>query len=465
MKEIISVNKKVIDPNKPTYAMVVFNYHKANYLFGYLNDTILNGLQKDHNVVIVAITNKKDLAELESKYYNVLSFDLDHYKDNYFKRSKEYEGEGTHFDYNAALTHESFDRVLGDYNISKVIIGNETLAVLPSTGHGPGEYGPLKERFFDYVGKDQAKVEEINTISSRLSKKINGMYNVLAYNYWMKNLTYNFVKYCSLKEHYEMTYFPVIDPKVFHLGYTLNDIPCTMHYFADDNRGTREYTQFPISEMQHLIYEDLDLYNGPKTKDFVFYGTILNTNGPKITRWNQYLRNLNLESADYFIPLRFNGLFATEKEANRFKGKLNEKSLNSATETQQEIYASIRDHKSYSGHFYPDKQYEICKDYKYTLIVCCGSFEDSLNYRPVFSAIAGMLPFIDPQFDPEYLYIPKKIQDKLRVNSEKDIQDKISYYNTNDTERLSLLQELRDLFDLDNFKKNFDVQQFIKKHY
>ena len=93
-------------------------------------------------------------------------------------------------------------------------------------------------------------------------------------------------------------------------------------------------------------------------------------------------------------------------------------------------------------------------NYRYGLILPCYTYYDSLNFRPVFYVYHWVLPFIAPGYDPEYLMIPKEIQDRITVKNSTDIDNLIDYYNDHEDERIEIIKKLRDIFEIDEYIQN-----------
>ena len=172
--------------------------------------------------------------------------------------------------------------------------------------------------------------------------------------------------------------------------------------------------------------------------------------------WDTFLRDLDASNAELYIPLKANGVYY---------GKLQQGWLDKAKTIGGRVYDEVVNHPCYKGYLHPDNLYAQIQRFKYSLILRCVSTFDSLNFRPVLYAKYNILPFFDVGYDPEYLQIPKEIQDKLIVKNSVDIMAKMDYYNSHDAERLALLKSLRDHFNVDFWLNRQWSNDDITKYY
>jgi len=105
----------------------------------------------------------------------------------------------------------------------------------------------------------------------------------------------------------------------------------------------------------------------------------------------------------------------------------------------------------------PEEYEDTVKTFQYGLILRCISHCDSLNFRPILYARLRILPLLDPGYDPDYLQIPKDIQDKIRVKDSDDIAEKVKYFDKNTKEREELLNRLEDLFGVKTFSRQMNT--------
>jgi hypothetical protein len=162
--------------------------------------------------------------------------------------------------------------------------------------------------------------------------------------------------------------------------------------------------------------------------------------------WDDFLKNIKSDKSSFYIPLRRNGIIKDKgAKAENFEAALKE------NEDFKELYQEVSTHPLYKGSLPPTELNEKIKRYKYGVVFRCVSINDSLNFKPVLYAYNDIVPILDFRYDPEYLQIPKEIQDKLVVHSGADIDAKIDFYNKNDDKRVQVLHELKELFRINKY--------------
>jgi hypothetical protein len=177
-----------------------------------------------------------------------------------------------------------------------------------------------------------------------------------------------------------------------------------------------------------------------------FAGTLFQDKGSRRFIWDKFLKDVKSDDCSYYIPLRKNGI-------NKSKDGRSERAETTLKETAAftELYNNVIEHKNYKEALLPSEVNDKTKRYKYGMIFRCVSINDSLNFRPVLYAYSDIVPFLDPQYDPDCLQIPKHIQEKLLVANAWDIDERIKYFNDNDSVRIEILNELKDLFNINQY--------------
>jgi hypothetical protein len=262
---------------------------------------------------------------------------------------------------------------------------------------------------------------------------------------------------------FKMSYAFINDPAFYTPIFNEWNIPFTAYYFADDKRGTRDFHQFPIGELQHLLWDerkkkkDLLAMNEPvvKDKDFFFAGTIFQEKGGRVDLYNRYLKDLRVPNSSLFIPQRANGIVYTKNNNDRYVNKLTDKFA--------DLHNDVVNHPLYAGHLVPAEYEETVKKYRYGMLFRCVSYYDSLNFRPILYARLRILPLIDPQYDPQCLQIPREIQEHLLVKHHHDITERVIYFNENPDHREELLNKLEYKFSVNTFQKDWKktLQSYI----
>lgn len=427
------------------------------YVNGWLN-TLYDFFDSQNYNVFVFSNQALENQNFFSPEYN----HLNDFKDNILK-AKEFQGE----DYNLYL-HKNFmefwDRTFSYDEIFKnqkniVFCFNDYDFFLSLTSYTsqPGLKEKLNE-FHDYVGDDEQEIKNIEQISDSVIKKYAKIITPLAFIKRYSFVTISFLKSFDEKYGIHKMFVFVIDPAVFTFYKNLFKAPVHFLYFADDKRGTRNFEKFPIGELQHLVFEK-EIENAlfeekvNKTKDFMFAGSIIHRKGPRIKKWEQYFKDFRQENSSLVIPLRIGVIPKRKNFSHGVKG----------IEDFEDLTTEISSHPQYEGEMIPQKINQKIQKYKYSLILSCVSVSDSLNYR-IFNYLQyDILPFLDPEYDPGYLQIPKEFQDQLIVKTSQDIMDKIQYYNDNPSQRISLLNELKEYFEIEKWRNKKHYVDYLKE--
>ncbi len=347
--------------------------------------------------------------------------------------------------------------------IDYIILGTDDFFRLPLTAYASKkthEYlNDLDNEFFDYVGNDEAVIKDIDMINDHVIKEYDKYVSPFAfstqdYNLFMRAIEY--INRTNRLKRYVISFS--IDPAIYTPFFYKNNIPARFFYFANDNRGTRNFEELDIAQLQHIIYDNrfkpdtLDDWDEPlidKTHNMFFAGTIFQDKGPRKFIWDEFLSSVKTEDCSYYIPLRKNGI--TKSRGGKAE---RQELLLSESEQFIDLYENVKNHEHFKGSLLPSELNDRIQRYKYGMIFRCVSINDSLNFRPVLYAYRNILPLFDSQYDPTYLQIPKEIQDKLVVRSAEDIEDRINFYNENEDKRLEVLDQL---------KKHLRINDYIMK--
>ena len=477
MKIFNKLSEKAIDKSKPTAAFLVYeNNQKFDYIFGFTK-IIMKTLAETHNIIIIG---KDEIGDYESlgTFYNFNAKRHSDMKDSVFLRSDDLDSdEDPNWIQNRTLLMNEFESCFGTEldGISKIIICHDVPFQLSLTNYVGTKVHPFfLNRFndyFDYVGDDSEIIEKINITNSKVVKEFDRRTSIIAFTTFFKNVYNSILDFIVERNSdiFKRVYGFIIDPAFFTPYFVEKNIPFTAYYFANDTRGTRDFKYFPIGQLQHIIYDDYKEKSKPvnlfetfssksieeKTKDFFFAGTVLQEKGSRVSTWKDFIKDLRLENSDIFVPLKANGIYYNQKE--------NTRNTNVALKKFPELYEEVRTHPMYSGHVPPSEYVSMIKKYKYGLILRCVSLNDSLNFRPILYAKHNILPLIDELYDPFFLQIPERIQKQLIVKNHKDIEEKVNFFNENPSLRDELLKELRDIFEVDTFKKTY--QESIKTYF
>jgi len=363
------------------------------------------------------------------------------------------------------LLHESFaDGLVFDY----VILGTDDFYRLPLSTYCSKAFNARledkKNEYYDNVtGND---LEDIKTITDEIMNNTDKRISPIAFSTGMQAIGMKTIKflYDNNRIKNEVIAF-IVDPTFYTPFFRENKIPLRALYFENDKRGTRDMEKWPIAQFQHLLYTKKFLNNcyTPPVKDhnLCFAGTLLQSKGSRVELWQKFLQDVKSDKCTYWVPLRKNGINKKPVATAAYN-----KNLNVALDYfGDEVVNSIRDSKHYGGEIVP-LQHEIFIDkFKYGMVLRCVSCEDSLNFKPILYTYRGVLPFLDPMYDPDCLMIPKHIQEQIVVEDAAAIDERIEYFNANEDKRTAILDELSELFMIDDFINNEEetVKKFIQQ--
>ena len=328
----------------------------------------------------------------------------------------------------------------------------------------------MQNEFFDYMGSDPKVLEQIDFLNNKVVTEWDILCSPISFSTQDYSLFMRAIDFINRTKRLKKSVIGFsIDPAIYTPFFEKLNIPAHFYYFADDKRGTRKFKKLDIAQLQHIIYDNqfkppgFDNWDEPlmeKTHNMFFAGTIFQTKGTRRFIWDEFLKNVRDEKSSFYVPLRKNGI----NKANNNKSEQRHNAL-VGDDDFSELYRDVTNHPNFKGSLLPHELNERTQRYKYGMIFRCVSINDSLNFRPVLYAYRDILPFFDYQYDPAYLQVPKSIQDRLIVRSAEDIQSKIEYFNAHDDERLELLEELKQLFEIHDYinKPESMINREIKK--
>ena len=454
-------------------AMLFFprDFEKMEYIMGF-GIPVLEYLSEHYDPIIITGSNS-DTTHFK-KYGQVWGFSIAHLlklKEFSMKRADEMEGDDTNWEYNRDIVTAELELSFGKeffQDLTKIFMIDPIDFILPQTSYVPKKSSELlcerKNEFHDTVNADLHELVTIADYNKKTAEKYYSRASVLAFGSHNKNISMSLIDW-SVKQatNFECAYGFINDPAFYYPIFELWGIPFKALYFADDNRGTRDFHEFPIGELQHIVWDtrkkvkDLLSFDAPvkQDKDFFFAGTIFQEKGGRVELYERYLKDLRLPKSDLFIPQRANGIVYSKDNNDRFVNKLTDKFA--------ELHANVLAHPMYANHIVPAEYEDTVKHYKYGMLLRCVSYYDSLNFRPILYARLGILPFIDPQYDPLGLQIPLDIQEHLVVQDAADIEKKVAYFNANPAHRQELLSKLEYKFKVKTFNKEWKtiLSQYI----
>jgi hypothetical protein len=439
----------IIDESKPT---VIFmdkgNHNSYTHIYGPAR-IVKENIKDKYNIITIGAG-----CGLTDNYYELQRGATD----SLLRK----EGNGPDYKEKNAITMRSWldDSFVDLPVVDHIILGTDDFFRLPLQRFCGKEYSEflynMQNEFFDYIGTDSdiiQKIDEMNTdMTSNWDKRVSPYaFSTKDYFWFMECIGYiNKVN----KLNKELIAFS-IDPAIYTPYFDKMGIKTKLFYFADDARGTRNFQQLDISQLQHIIYDEkfkpktLDSFfddEVKKTHNMFFAGTLFQDKGSRRFIWDKFLKDVKSDDCSYYIPLRKNGI-------NKSKDGRSERAETTLKETAAftELYNNVIEHKNYKEALLPSEVNDKTKRYKYGMIFRCVSINDSLNFRPVLYAYSDIVPFLDTQYDPDCLQIPKHIQEKLLVANAWDIDERIKYFNDNDSVRIEILNELKDLFNINQY--------------
>lgn len=411
----------------------------------------------------------------------ISSSKLKRFVKKFCKKKVEYDGEGLEYIYYDHKMINDYVRARLDFikNVKYITgigpYGEWRLILQPYKVAGRFKY--KWNEFFDYIGDDEKDLKDLGEIVQQTLDEYPRYCNPLAFMMIDAAVNYNLLH--VLVENNKDTLVSVDnfsnDPAGFTMMFNALPVPNRNFYFVDDYRGTRTYQQYPIAELQHLVYDNMvlkkkneftDLFDEEKeepekhTKNFFFMGTILNVKGNRIGMWEKFLKDFNYPDSDFYIPPKKQGIIFKETSDELIKKK-----QKNFTDELVQVLNEIEAHPCYKGYLLPKEVNDAIDQYKYTFIMRCVSCCDSLNYRPVQYTYHRVLFFLDPMYDPCYLQIPKEIQDKLRVNNAQEIMVKIDYFEQHPEEREEILNYLWNYYSVDKWLEPGYAEKEILKYY
>ena len=416
------VSERKIDPNKKNILFVFAkgkNYSCSNGIY-----QILDTLLKDQYNIFYISTYQMDCP-------NCFAF-TNHFRENFGTETKE----------NENLLNNLFSALdLPDFDLCLYF---EDRIRLPFMGYAPkdSKYHNLYNKFTDSIYETD---DEWKELVNKIKSNIMHFTRVTSFMFCNNAVAFKLFDFLKLHHKYKKVISFVIDPEFFYQY--IDSENTELLYFADDNRGTRHFKKFDIGQFHHILYDNYTLKlnnNYKKTKDLIFAGNVFAVGSDRDKMFEIYLENIS-HNVDLFIPNAFNDINHS---------KTNDRSIKNAKEKFSEIYDRVVNNKNYKGYLQAVQLPNEMNNYRYGLILPCYTYYDSLNFRPVFYVYHWVLPFIAPGYDPEYLMIPKEIQDRITVKNSTDIDNLIDYYNDHEDERIEIIKKLRDIFEIDEYIQN-----------
>jgi hypothetical protein len=469
-----SFNVQPLDPSKETMVLVfsklVFS-KEQDHIIGWYRNMVKDVLEPRFNLVWIGVDNDPSRI-LEMGYSNVYTIhnaDFEYIKAKEFKRAKEMEegSKSSSWEYNKNIILERFATELPSITPEYLMWLDERWAFLPLKDYWSKKQAApeLVEKnvvnggneFHDYIGSDEDALRYIKEVSQQVNQKYDYHVGILTFTYWMKNLLYNLGAYYIQKSKaagtFKKSYYFVIDPGAYYRVFDSISPSHSNFAMAEDFRGTRDFTGFPVAEMQHFLHDKPWDIDKKKRSKFIFYGTIFLSKKTRKNLWDTYLRELRGDDIDIYVPPKMDGHISERKKEGMSMTRLQERVKEDADIA--ELWESVSAHPHYRGYLDTQELNNVLAGYEYGLIAKNIARYDSINFRPALYVALDVFPLLDYRYDPDYKGIPAHIQERILVKSHADILDKIKYFDENPEEKALVMHELKEHFGFYNFKEEW----------
>lgn len=432
------------NPDKKNILITVSQLKTREYTYGYLYP-LVEILKEKYNVYYFYEGGIKDFSELGlTNGYRFNKIKYGPFKDTYMKRKKELETSDVH---NQDVINQVIEKVFCDSpKFSHILIIDNHNLMLPF--NPLSSHPKLKELYNDYFDTfdetDPEVMAEIEKTNKKLFSVTGKAFSLLAFRYLYKNVLLSVIQHISKRDD-AMVHPIIIDPSAAIPFFEFNGIKHKFWYYADDNRHLRKLTQFPFTELQHLVYEPhwkkitpnkkdlLEEFENPKEKvPFFFAGSLLNDKGMRRYIWNDFFKDFSYKNSKLYFKVSL--ILGMDK--NFFENLKDE----------------VISHPNFCGDFMPNEEYmRILKKCKTAFIARNVSANGGLTFRHVQYLYFGVLPILDHLYDPDYLWFPKEIQDKITAKDSTHLKELVEYYDTHEAERLALVKEMKQYYEVDNW--------------
>jgi len=448
--------KNNVNENKENCLFITKDYLNGNrkMQFGQ-NKYIIESLSEKYNLFFLDLGKSKTQNDIFRKdktknYILFLPDGWDRFRDRLLRKKTSGKTGNEVNDFNVYLTMKEYELFFSDLRIDRIFIQAHTYSVIPSTEYAKGR----DNSFHDYIGNDKTELKEIADLNKKLFDRIyDFVAPPLAFMWFINFVYYTLLTYLSKSGNIKSCNVMTDDPST-SWSYFFENIGMpnfNTWYFADDNRGTRNFKGFPL--LQFRIMHGLDELKKPlfsQKKKLLYNGSILNNRGEcsRYTQWKRYLKNLNIPNSSIYTFLKFNSDSEIKSKAESNIKKLEDEGF-------LDIYKEVINHKMYKGMHGKNSEFQIAQDYDYVLCLKPLTKYDSLNQKPGYCML-DVLPLLAEDYDPENLYkIPIDIKKKITVSSSKDIEDKVKYFDKHKEERIEIINRLKEHFKFEDIRKNY----------
>lgn len=436
------------NPDKKNILITISQLKTREYTYGYVYP-LVEILKEKYNVYYFYEGGKKDFIELGlTNGYRLNKQKYALWKDVTMKRKKEFEGSDAH---NQKVMDDSITLFFkNEPRFSDIMIIDNHNLMLPF--NPLSSHPKLKELYNDYFDTfDETEPDvmaEVQRVTHKLFDITSKGLSLLAFRYCYKNIMLSVVEHISKRD--DAFIHPIIiDPSAAIPFFTHKGLKHKFWYYADDYRHLRNLTRFPFPELQHLVYEPhwkkitpdkknllAEFENAEPKVPFFFAGSLLNDKGLRRFIWRDFFKDYSYPGSKLYFKVSL--IYGMNEDVFE--------------KLKEEVVA----HPNFCGDFMPNEEYmRLLKRCKTAFIARNVSANGGLTFRMYQYLYFGVLPIIDHLYDTDYLQIPKKFQDKITVDSAEKLIETVKYFDENETERLKLLNEMKEYYEINDWVSNW----------
>ncbi len=446
------------DSNKKNLLITLSQIVTREYTYGYVFP-LIEYLKDYYNIYTLFEGGKKQIEEFGlTNVYRLNKASYNNYKATELKRKKELE---TSDIYNQQKIDESIELFFkNEPHFDNIIIIDNHNLMLPFNPYSthPKIANLFNDYFDSFDDNDSEVIQEIERINHKLFNVTAKSFSPLAFRYMYKNVMLSVIQHVSQKYNAKI-HGMIMDPSAAIPFFKYKKLNYKYWYFTDDKRHLRELHKSPIAELQHLVYEPhwkkikpnvknlLDDFDNQKIP-FFFAGSLLNDKGLRKYIWKDFFKDFKYDGSELYFKVSL--IYGMDKDYF------------------EELKSDVEKHPNFKGDFLPNEEYlNVLKRCKTAFIARNVSANLGLTYRHIQYLYFGVLPIFDYLYDSDYLWIPQKFQDKLAVKNAEELIEKVNYYNTHENERLQLLTDMQNYFQINdwlgNWKEMLKNTDFIKE--
>jgi hypothetical protein len=442
------------DPQKKNVLITVSQLKTREYTYGYIFP-LAEVLKEKYNVYYFYEGGLKDIQELGlTNVYRLNKADYSDYKTKYLKRKIDVRPDESSDELNQSkIDKDIYDFFVNEPRFDSVIISDNHNLMLPFSRLS--SHPKLRDLFNDYFDtfeeQDPEVVEEIKKVDQRLFTFTAKVFSLLSYRYSYKNVMVSSVKQVHTISKAKV-HIILIDPSAAIPFFNFNKIDYKFWYYSNDFRHTRRFHAFPFTELQHLVYEPVwqgikpdkknlldEFISKEKNIPFFFAGSLLNDKGARKYIWDDFFKDFEYKNSHLYFKVSI--IYGMDKS---YFNKLMQKVLS---------------HPNFIGDFMPNSEYiNVLKRSKTAFIARNVSANGGLTFRHIQYLYFDVLPIFDYLYDQDYLWIPKKFQDKLTVKNSQELIEVVKYYDVNDDERIAILNEMKEYYDIKGWINNWKIK-------